>query len=141
MRPARGSGESSAERSVTAANARTGAQSGQAWARRIAGSRRRHSQSAVSRASADCDSVIESPRPTTNAARRTWRAAVTSVCVPLEEDPRQRQRDDLNVQPERPALDVLEVVLDALLQRRVAAPSFDLRPARHARLDLVREPV
>ncbi len=39
---------------------------------------------------------------------------------------------DPQVQPERPALDVVEIVLDPLAQRRAAAPAVDLRPARHS---------
>ena len=38
---------------------------------------------------------------------------------------------------QRPVLDVLEVVLDALLERGVAAQAVDLRPAGDARLDHV----
>ncbi len=37
---------------------------------------------------------------------------------------------DLEIERQRPVLDVVEVELDALLERRVAAPAVDLRPAR-----------
>ena len=42
---------------------------------------------------------------------------------------------------DRPVLDVVEVVLDALLERRVAAPAVDLRPAGDAGLHLVAQHV
>src|SRR3990172_7897229 len=87
--------------------------------------------------SAPSASVIERPRPTTNAARRPRRRAITSVGVPVEEHADERQADDLEVEPERPALDVLDVVLDALLERGVPAQAVDLRPAGEAGLDLV----
>src|SRR5689334_10281500 len=45
-----------------------------------------------------------------------------------------RQPDDLEVEAHRPVLDVIKVVFDALLERGVAAPAVDLRPARHAGL-------
>src|SRR5260221_18527 len=48
---------------------------------------------------------------------------------------------DLDVEADGPVLDVVEVVLDALLERGVAAPAVDLRPASDARLDLVAEHV
>src|SRR3982074_2386155 len=39
---------------------------------------------------------------------------------------------DLQVEADRPVLDVVQVVLDALLDRRIAAPAVDLSPARDA---------
>ena len=38
---------------------------------------------------------------------------------------------DPQVQPERPALDVVEIVLDPLAERSTTAPAVDLRPAGH----------
>src|SRR4051812_45680924 len=49
----------------------------------------------------------------------------------------QGQPHDLDVETKRPVLDVVEVEFDALLERRVAAPAVDLRPARDAGLHLV----
>src|SRR5262249_12340338 len=47
------------------------------------------------------------------------------------------QDHDLHVERQGPVLDVVEVVLDALLERRVASEPVDLRPPREPRLDLV----
>src|SRR5262249_54814333 len=55
----------------------------------------------------------------------------------VEEPAEQRQPHDLEVEAYRPVLDVIEVVLDALLDRRVPAPAVDLRPAGDAGLHLV----
>src|SRR5215218_6009981 len=37
---------------------------------------------------------------------------------------------DLDVEADRPVFDVVEIVLDAFLERRVAAPAVDLGPPR-----------
>src|SRR5437879_684053 len=71
----------------------------------------------------------------------TRREAARSVGVLAEEAAPDRPDQDLQVEPKRPALDVVEIVLDALLERRVPAPAVDLRPAGHARLDLVAQHV
>src|SRR5471032_2011050 len=42
----------------------------------------------------------------------------------VEEPLQDRQPDDLHVEPHRPVFDVVEVVLDALVERRVAAPAI-----------------
>src|SRR3954463_8602940 len=55
----------------------------------------------------------------------------------VEETLHDGQPDDLEIEPDRPVLDVVEVVLDALVERRVAAPAVHLRPAGHAGLHLV----
>jgi hypothetical protein len=39
---------------------------------------------------------------------------------------------DAKIKPERPALDVVEVVLDTLAERSATSPSVDLGPASHA---------
>ena len=44
---------------------------------------------------------------------------------------------DLEIERQRPVLDVVQVELDALFERRVAAPAVHLRPAGDAGLDLV----
>src|SRR5580765_7944130 len=59
----------------------------------------------------------------------------------VEEAPDDRQPDDFEVETDRPVLDVVEVVLDALVERRVAAPAVHLRPAGHAGLHLVAQHV
>src|SRR4051794_13711692 len=105
-----GSEEASAERTVAAQNATTGASNGQHCARRTSGSRSRQSHRRASAARADCARVIDSPSPTAKPANTARRSASTSVGVPLEDDARDRQADDLEVEPERPVLDVLEVV-------------------------------
>src|SRR5262245_65839586 len=133
--------DTSAASSVTPVKASTGAASGHACAARTSRWRSRQSQRIVSAMSADSDSVIDSPRPTAKAAKRLFRSRSTSVGVAIEDDAHDRQRDDLEVEPERPTLDVLEIVLDALLERRVAAEPVDLCPARHPGLHLVPEHV
>src|SRR5688500_9096375 len=65
----------------------------------------------------------------------------TSVGVLVEEALHERQPHDLEVEHDRPVLDVVEVVLDALLDRGVAAPAIDLRPAGQPGLDLVAQHV
>src|SRR5438874_12492698 len=57
-----------------------------------------------------------------------------SVCVPREEPERNGPGEDLQVEQERPVLDVVEVVFDALLDAGVAAQAVDLRPAGHSAL-------
>src|SRR6476646_7943905 len=47
----------------------------------------------------------------------------------MEEALHDRQPHDLEIKAHRPVLDVVEVVLDALVERRVSAPSVDLRPS------------
>src|SRR5262245_51102545 len=53
----------------------------------------------------------------------------------------QGQPHDLDIESYRPVLDVIQIVLDALLERRVAAPAVDLGPSRNAGLDLVAQHV
>src|SRR5262245_39999890 len=124
--------ERRAERIVTAANASTGQRRGQACARRTSGWRSRHSQRRLRSSSEPSARVMEQARPTTNAAWSPRRRAITSIRVPVEEDADDGQADDLEIEPEGPALDVLDVVLDAGLQRRVAAKPVHLCPARDA---------
>src|SRR5260370_403516 len=57
------------------------------------------------------------------------------------ESANQREPHNLDVEAHRPVLDVVEVVLDALLERCVAAPAVHLRPPCDACLDLVAEHV
>src|SRR5688572_26406212 len=60
-----------------------------------------------------------------------------SVRMLVEKAPEKRQPHDLQIEADRPVLDVIEVVLDTLLERRVAAPPVDLRPAGESGLHLV----
>src|SRR5262245_38843121 len=58
----------------------------------------------------------------------------SSVGMLLAEAAEDREDQDLQVQAQRPVLDVVEVVLDALLDRGVAPPAVHLGPARHPAL-------
>src|SRR5882757_8362179 len=59
----------------------------------------------------------------------------------VEKSLHNRQPDDLHVEPYRPVLDVVEVVLDALVESSVAAPAVHLRPARQPGLHFVAQHV
>src|SRR5262245_23854592 len=52
-----------------------------------------------------------------------------SVGVLVEEAANEGEPHDLEVEPDRPVLDVVQVVLDPLLERCIAAPAVHLRPA------------
>src|SRR5687767_5640160 len=71
----------------------------------------------------------------------TTRGIGFSVRVLVEEPLDHGQPHDLEVQHQRPVLDVVQVVLDALLDGRVAAPAVDLGPAGQAGADLVAQHV
>src|SRR4051794_26661224 len=47
------------------------------------------------------------------------------------------ERDDAQVEPQRPVFNVVEIIPDSLLQVRVAPQIIDLRPSGDARLDKV----
>src|SRR5439155_17194983 len=64
-----------------------------------------------------------------------------SVRARVAEHAGEGQQDDLDVEPERPVPDVVEVVLDATVERRVAAQSVHLRPAGDPGLDVVAQHV
>src|SRR5262245_12855962 len=81
------------------------------------------------------------PRNPAAPVTSTLGIARTSVGVLLSEAAEEREDEDLDVEQERPVLDVVEVVLDALLDRRVAAPAVDLRPAGDAALHAVAQHV
>src|ERR1044071_4888361 len=53
------------------------------------------------------------------------------------QDLEHRHRQDLQIQPQRPVLDVVVVPLDAIAQRGLAAEAVDLGPAGDAGLDAV----
>src|SRR5436309_1805451 len=64
-----------------------------------------------------------------------------SVRARVAEHAGEGQQDDLDVERYRPVPDVVEVVLDAAVERRVAAQSVHLRPAGDAGLDVVAQHV
>src|SRR2546421_11630241 len=64
-----------------------------------------------------------------------------SIRVAVAETGPEGQEEDLQVEAEAPALDVVKVVLDPLLDRGLAPPAVDLRPAGDARLHFVAEHV
>src|SRR5919197_6214759 len=49
----------------------------------------------------------------------------------VEEAADEREPHDLEVEPDRPVLDVIQIVLDALFDRGVPAPAVHLRPTGH----------
>src|SRR5262245_47687524 len=58
--------------------------------------------------------------------RRKRAAGDRSVRVLVEEAAQQREPHDLQIEANGPVLDVVEVVFDALVERRVSAPAVDL---------------
>src|SRR5215510_6235940 len=89
--------EAIAESSEATTKAATESQSGHTWARRTSGSRSRHSHRKVRRRRAPAERVMEQPSPTTYAARRPRRSAITSIGVAIEEDAADRHGDDLDI--------------------------------------------
>src|SRR4051812_16827288 len=71
--------------------------------------------------------------------RSAFGVALKSVAAVQPAD--ERQPHDLQIERDGPVLDVIEVVLDPLLERGIAAPAVDLRPAGDAGLDLVAQHV
>src|SRR5580700_10629356 len=59
------------------------------------------------------------------------------VCVLVEEALDDRQPHDLHIETNGPVLDVVEIILDALLERRIPAPAVHLRPPGQPGLHLV----
>src|SRR6185436_9022352 len=59
----------------------------------------------------------------------------------VEEPLEEREPHDFQIEANRPVFDVIQVVLDSFLQRGVAAPAVDLRPASQAGLYFVAEHV
>ena len=49
----------------------------------------------------------------------------------------ERHQHDLEIEPGRPVLDVIEIVLDAVDEARVAAEAVDLRPTGDSGADFV----
>src|SRR5215212_11763765 len=59
---------------------------------------------------------------------------MTVLGISLEETSHEREPHDLEIEGHGPVFDVVQVVLDALLERRVAAPRVDLCPSGDARI-------
>src|ERR1043165_6921324 len=72
----------------------------------------------------------------TNAAGRAG-----SIRVFVTQAVYKRHEKDLQVEHQRPVFDVIQVVLDAHADRRIAAPAVHLRPAGDAGADFVAEHV
>ena len=51
-----------------------------------------------------------------------------SVGVLVEEPSPESQQYDLEIKPDRPMLDVVQITLDTFFQRGITAPPVDLRP-------------
>src|SRR5271169_407679 len=68
-------------------------------------------------------------------------ARSSSIRVAVRARRKERHQDDLHVQPQRPVVDIIEIVLEPLVHVVIvgdfAAMTPDLRPARDARLDVV----
>ena len=54
---------------------------------------------------------------------RSW-----SVCIPVNQAGKDGHRNDPEIEGQTPVLQVVQVALNALFDRRVAAPTVDLRP-------------
>src|SRR5438128_1960017 len=87
-----------------------------------------------------CGRTSWSGQPAT-CTRLAAAAAAGAIGVPRADPEHQGMHEDLQVEADRPPRGVVGVVLDALLDRRVAAPAVDLRPAGDAGLDLVAQHV
>src|SRR6185436_1395796 len=61
---------------------------------------------------------------------------MTVLGIALEESSDECEPHDLQVERDRPVLDVIQVVFDPLLERGVASPPVDLGPAGDPRLHL-----
>src|SRR5687768_15308226 len=67
----------------------------------------------------------------------TTRRLSLIVLLPREDAAEERHPHNLQIERDRPVLDVIQVELDALFERGVAPPAVHLRPSRDARLHLV----
>src|SRR5690242_5269247 len=61
----------------------------------------------------------------------------TSVRIPIHEPAPQRHEQNSQIQPRRPVRDVVEIVLNTLAKRGIAAPAVDLGPTGDARFHRV----
>src|SRR5579864_3840779 len=79
--------------------------------------------------------VESGSRPASGAVKpRRKSRAKKSVSVAIANHRGQRFQQDLDVKCERPRLDIKQVVLGSLLDRRLTAETVHLCPAGHARL-------
>src|SRR3954465_2538999 len=74
-------------------------------------------------------------------ARGFFMAANYLIGVFVTQPVYERHEEDLQVEHQRPVFDVVEVVLDADADGRIAAPAVDLRPSRDTGADFVAEDV
>src|SRR5919107_166359 len=71
----------------------------------------------------------------------TFYFALSTLFSAREDAAEQRHPHDFEVERHRPVFDVIQIELDALLERGVPAPAVDLRPPGDARLDLMAQHV
>src|SRR2546425_9177116 len=69
------------------------------------------------------------------------RVSIASLRAGVTKHPEQREHENAEVEPEGPIPDVEQVVLDTLIERRIAAKAVNLCPARDPGLDVVSEHV
>src|SRR2546428_4771828 len=81
------------------------------------------------------ETACDGPHVHSPPGRRSVRVAVDAEPVP------ERLDENLQIEAQAPALDVIEVALDPFLDRRVPPPPVDLGPPRDASLHLVAEHV
>src|SRR5258707_6243829 len=67
------------------------------------------------------------------------RGRLVSISVAREKAKRKRTGQDLQVQQQRPVLDVVEIVLNSLSNVGATTQAVDLRPSGHSRFDHVAE--
>ena len=116
---------------IRGASARGAAAGGARQGARLAPAR---GQARVAHLTTRVCAVARSGQPAASAARSTTRRLALSS---EPEDLGDRQREDPQVQPQRPVLDVVVVPLDAVGDRGLAAQAVDLGPAGDPGLDAV----
>src|SRR5215207_8815748 len=83
------------------------------------------------------DAAVRRFRPRATASGRLRATSHPLLDVVAPQQSRDRHQDDLQVEPQRPVLDVVVVPLDAVVERRLPAQSLHLRPPGQAGLDAV----
>src|SRR3974390_1595321 len=83
------------------------------------------------------------PPPSARTARAMafGSSAGASISIPGEKPSRERAGQDLEIEQQRPVLDVVEIELDPLLDAGLTPQAVDLGPAGDAGLDLVAQVV
>src|SRR5262245_61853847 len=61
--------------------------------------------------------------------------SLASLGISVHKTAPERHPENFDVQEQGPVLDIIQIMLKALLQRRIPAPTVDLSPARHTGLD------